>query len=305
MHDPFATGALARLPLEQVFDLNARGSAELHGHVTTLGPTPLELLVRLDGALSLGDVRGCMSHVGDDQFVAAFKVLWQRDLVAQVRPDRFEAITTQQLHMLQLAAGAVPNSPSSLRKAGFSVGLSWQRPRPAARLRAGPLRAVVVEDDPVLSRMIECFLAIEGFEVCLARDRAGVVSAFRRPQPPDIALLDVTLPDADGFQVLTKLREHPRLRHVPAIMLTGRATREAVLQALAGGADGYLTKPFDPEALMFAVRRAIGLDPLPPDLGGDPWINADARMTREWEDTLPCPLSPPYEPTQPCPLPHH
>lgn len=305
---------LSLLPLDQAFDLSARGGAELHGHATTLRPAELELLIRLDGTLTLREVRGTMPHASDAQFAAAFKILWTRELVARARPDPFDARTTLQLQMLHHAAGE-HSAPDPLRKSGFSVGLTWLRPGPPRRSLQAPRRAVVVEDDPVLSRMIECFLALEGFEVSLAADRSQVVAVLNRRQLPDVVLLDMTLPDVEGLEVLHKVRQHPLLRDVPALMLTGRATREAVLQALAGGADGYLTKPFDPESLIFAVKRLTGLDAGPPP-GADPWSNADARLTREDQPTQPMPLAhgfeptrpmapmPAYAPTQPAPLIH-
>ncbi|HYD76555.1 response regulator [Ramlibacter sp.] len=293
---------LVLLPMEQTFDLSAKGTAELNGHATTLNPAQLELLIRLDGALTLGQVRQSMPQVSDDRFAAAFKALQQRGLVRQVKVDRFDAMATQQLSRLQLTGTASSQAPRSLARAGFSVGLTWRRARAATAKPSQPYRAVVVEDDPVLSRMIECFLALEGFEVCLAANRAEVVAALSRRQVPDVVLLDVMLPDADGFQVLSRLRAHPRLCHVPALMLTGRATREAVLEALAGGADGYLTKPFDPESLMFAVRCIMGLDASIPAI--DPWANPDALETRDFERTQPMPMSHDYEPTRPMGLPN-
>ena len=62
-----------------------------------------------------------------------------------------------------------------------------------------------------------------------------------------------------GYYVLLRLRQHPALKNVPVIMLTGKATREAVLKGLAGGADGYVTKPFEADALMHVVRTVLGL----------------------------------------------
>ncbi|QJW85673.1 response regulator transcription factor [Ramlibacter terrae] len=86
-----------------------------------------------------------------------------------------------------------------------------------------------------------------------------MLSEFRKPPVPNPVLLDVMLPDVDGFEVLASLRRHPAFGKVPIIMLTGKATREAVLQGLNGGADGYITKPFEPDALMTAVRTVLGM----------------------------------------------
>jgi DNA-binding response OmpR family regulator len=117
---------------------------------------------------------------------------------------------------------------------------------------------VVVEDDPQLARFISSYLAFEAFTVRTAANREQVLAEFKKLPLPDLVLLDVVLPDADGFQILASLRKHPAFCKVPVIMLTGKATREAVLQGLAGGADGYITKPFEPDALMAAVRTVLG-----------------------------------------------
>jgi len=93
----------------------------------------------------------------------------------------------------------------------------------------------------------------------LAANRAEILDAFRQPPLPDLVLLDVTLPDANGFDILAKMRQHPALKTVPVIMLTAEATREAVLKGLLAGADGYVTKPFEPEVLTTAVNAVLGL----------------------------------------------
>jgi len=152
---------------------------------------------------------------------------------------------------------------ASLKKAGYYVRIG--RPRgPARQSQPGEmLSAIVVEDEPMLAKFIQSYLSFEGFQVRLASNRAEVVAEFRKQPAPDLILLDVMLPDADGFDILLRLRQHPVLKNVPVIMLTGKATREAVLKGLAGGADGYVTKPFEAEALMLVVRTVLGLPSAP------------------------------------------
>ncbi|WP_324912900.1 response regulator [Ramlibacter sp.] len=273
------------LPQDQVFGLSGSGRRELGGSVSTLSARELELLVRMDGVTPLRQVRAAMPSVGDATFAALFKGLWQRGLLREERADAFAAATDSQLRVLAQSLGPEASPQASPVKASLSLGLVWRRSGaivPGGAPDVVPT-AVVVEDDPVLARFIQCFLALEGFQVRLAANRAEVVAGFNAPSAPQVVLLDVTLPDADGFEVLRKVREHPRLRHVPVLMLTSRATREGVLQALADGADGYLTKPFDAEALLRAVRAVTGL-PDPAGTAGtafDPWTNADATATRE------------------------
>ena len=107
----------------------------------------------------------------------------------------------------------------------------------------------------------------------MAKNRDEIVTEFRRPPIPDLVLLDVVLPDANGFDVLARMRQHPALRNVPVVMLTSQATRDAVLKGLTGGADGYITKPFRVDALEKAVAAVLGLPGY--DVGldekADPW----------------------------------
>jgi len=117
-------------------------------------------------------------------------------------------------------------------------------------------------------------LASEGFKVHVAKDRAEIVAELRRPPRPDLVLLDVSLPDVDGFEVLLKIRAHPVLKILPVVMLTAKATREAVLSGLAGGADGYITKPFEIDVLLKAVKVVLGLSESDAADGEDraPWL---------------------------------
>jgi two-component system OmpR family response regulator len=115
-----------------------------------------------------------------------------------------------------------------------------------------------VDDDEHLAKFLHHYLTFEGFDVRVAGSRAEVVAEFRKPPIPDLVLLDVMLPDADGFDILLRIRSHPQLKDVPVIMLTAKATREAVLKGLASGADGYITKPVETESLLQAVRTVLG-----------------------------------------------
>ena len=102
-------------------------------------------------------------------------------------------------------------------------------------------------------------LTSEGFLPRIAGNREQIIAALRQLPSPDVILLDVMLPDANGFEILAKVRAHPALKAIPVIMLTGKAKREDVMRGLAGGADGYITKPFDPEILIRGVRAVLGL----------------------------------------------
>jgi len=86
-----------------------------------------------------------------------------------------------------------------------------------------------------------------------------ILEALRTPPLPDVALLDIGLPDTNGFDILARMRAHPQLKSIPVIMLTAQAQREDVMRGLAGGADGYITKPFDRDVLLTGIRAVLGL----------------------------------------------
>src|SRR5882724_5483202 len=114
-------------------------------------------------------------------------------------------------------------------------------------------RALVVEDDPTLGLVIHDNLISEGYEVDVAPDGG---CAIRRIQTatPDIIILDLTLPDCDGLDLLPTLRMRGQ---VPIIILTARTQQPDKLSGLRLGADDYITKPFDMEELLARIRAVL------------------------------------------------
>jgi CheY-like chemotaxis protein len=111
----------------------------------------------------------------------------------------------------------------------------------------------------VLAKMLGYLMTLEGFAPRMAGRGAEVDAALARQPVPSLMLLDVMLPDADGFDILARLRQDPARRDLPIILVTGHTTREGVMRGLAGGADGYITKPIQYEALANGVKSVLGL----------------------------------------------
>jgi DNA-binding response OmpR family regulator len=175
---------------------------------------------------------------------------------------------------------------ASLRRSGFFVQIARERNDVRLPAPGEPLSVLVVEDDPLLARFVESYLKLSGMRVRTAADRAGIVSGLREKPLPHLVLLDVTLPDVDGFDILLRMRQHPALKRVPVVMLTGKATRQAVIKGLTTGADGYLTKPFEPDSVIRAVRTVLGLsEKASGDSANDLWVNPDAKPVRSTRET--------------------
>jgi two-component system alkaline phosphatase synthesis response regulator PhoP len=116
-----------------------------------------------------------------------------------------------------------------------------------------PHRVLVVEDDPTLRLVIQDNLGAEGYDVDLAADG---VCAVRQAQAvtPDLIVLDLTLPDCDGLDLLPVLQLRGQ---VPIIILTARSQQTEKLSGLRLGADDYITKPFDMDELLARVRAVL------------------------------------------------
>lgn len=271
----------AKAQANEAYALTPRGENELRGGLTTLSPAQIELLVRIDGILTFAQIKAAMPEIPIEDFKSTFNKLLDSGLLSVAEADPFaEQFQFRPNKMALSRAEAEADSGAvSLKKSGYYVSIARQR-GPARRLAPGEVRtAIVVDDEPMLAKFIQSYLSFEGFVVRVAGNRAEIVAEIRKLPIPDLILLDVMLPDADGFDILLRLRQHPALANVPVIMLTGKATREAVIKGLAGGADGYITKPFEVDALMRAVRTVVGLpaDPTLSNYSNGLWANWDDK----------------------------
>ena len=146
-------------------------------------------------------------------------------------------------------------------------------------------RILIVDDEPALQSMVGEILAQAGYETESALCCAQALERFRTAAP-DAVLLDVMLPDGDGFSLLGRLRE---LRDVPVLFLSARDEDEARLKGLGLGADDYITKPFLPQELLLrlraVLRRVYREQPSAPRLGrteidwGKGTVRRDGRET--------------------------
>lgn len=148
---------------------------------------------------------------------------------------------------------------SELAKSGFYVAMARNA---AGRVppRSGDRHSIlIIEDDPALSNLVGEILASAGFVTRFARDRGEINAEFNRVPLPDLVLLDVSLPDADGFMILERIRGNPKIARMPVIMLTAHSEVADVAKGLALGADGYVSKPFKVSGLVSAVQTVLGI----------------------------------------------
>jgi DNA-binding response OmpR family regulator len=116
------------------------------------------------------------------------------------------------------------------------------------------MKVLIAEDDRDFGNILTQYVTISGFEVILGRDGKEAWDLFLQDKP-DICVLDVMMPEMDGFTLAEKIKEaHPG---VPVIFLTAKSLKEDIVRGLKIGADDYITKPFDPEVLILRINNIL------------------------------------------------
>ena len=259
-------------PLD-VFILTDEGNAEIHGGTTLLPPEALEVLVMVDGKKTVGDLEQAMPQAEPAKLrdvlrsLLAAKLLRSRTLAETGGVDvDFDAF-------FKAAGAAEPTSPGAeksadreavygapdLERNGYYVSIARQALQPRAPAQGDKLQALVIEDDPDMCALIQRLLDRDSFAVTTCSKRDEVLARLRKAPPPDVLMLDIQLPDLDGFGLLQKLKTHPQLKLMPVLIVTADAKPESVMRGLALGADGYVTKPFDHKTLVRGVKAVLGL----------------------------------------------
>ena len=258
-----------------VFALTAEGEKQLKGSETALSRLELELLVLVDGRASVSQLLSRAKNSPAVAGIAALRSLLAKKMIETGRAaapadhiDVGDFFKTGAFYVPPIAptpdsVQEADDGAASLQLWGYFVRIAR---RAATERKPGPsgrLNAMIIEDEPHLAKLVATFLALDGFKTRIAGNRNEILEGLRRPPAPDLILLDVVLPDADGFDILGKLRYHPAFKNSAIIMLTAKATRESVIKGLSGGADGYVTKPFEMDVLIKAVHAVLGLGAKP------------------------------------------
>lgn len=123
---------------------------------------------------------------------------------------------------------------------------------------------LVAEDDGQIAYLLQFLLVREGYRVLRAHDgRESLKIIDEITPPPALVILDIMMPFADGFEVLTHLRTKAEWQNTPVIMLTARSQEKDIVRALDLGATDYVVKPFLPDELKARIRRLVARQPQP------------------------------------------
>ena len=263
---PMSSATTAGPEGDDIFAISKKGDDELKAADTSLSAAELQVLVLTDGFSSVSEIAQRVPGISREDVIAAFRKLVAGKQVVSVSESDlgsgFSTVAVPAGFFSSINADSnqeLEGGASILKKKGYYVRIA-RRPAANREKKEGWKPTVlVVDDDPDLQKLIRTYFMMEGLIPRAALKRDDIMIALRQQPAPDLVLLDVHLPDANGFEILAKMREHPVLRLMPVIMLTAESTRESVLKGLQGGADGYVTKPFEPDMLIGAVKAVLGL----------------------------------------------
>jgi len=257
--------------MARVYHLTEAGKAALAAKEDDTGTLPLEYrrllgVVQYEGHVNV--IRGRLRRFPDRLIEEWLKELEELKLIAPGKPTTKAADITftggrePQLPPLpdedkkRLARTTVIAGATLLRQGSF---LAVDRIANLPPLAKKPPDTVVllVEDDPDQLALGELRLTMAGYQV-RSVDGAKSLSRFLREQPrPDLLLLDVMLPDGNGFDILGKLRARPEFAMLPIVLLTVKAELANIRKGLALGADGYITKPYSKNQLAEVIGRVL------------------------------------------------
>jgi PleD family two-component response regulator len=134
--------------------------------------------------------------------------------------------------------------------------------RPPHRKPPNECVVLIVEDDPDQLALAELRVGMAGYQVRVATTVNAILHSMLDDGAPDLLLLDVFLPDGNGFDLLVKMRRHAVLGALPIVMLTSENKPEYVGRGLLLGADGYIIKPYTKNVLADVIRRVLKHDGL-------------------------------------------
>ena len=118
-------------------------------------------------------------------------------------------------------------------------------------------RILIVDDEPHIVSLLEARLKASRYEVLSALDGLRALEIAKK-EKPDLIILDLMLPKLDGYKVCGLLKKDSRYAKIPILMFTARAQEEDMKLGQEVGADAYITKPFDPKALLDKLRELLG-----------------------------------------------
>jgi len=159
--------------------------------------------------------------------------------------------------LFSTAQGDILAARQSLSHHGAYLAEDRLKGRRAIAKSPSETTILIVEDDPDQLVLADLRVSMAGYAVRIANSEAALLRSLAEKGTPDLLLLDVMLPDGNGFEILGKLRRHRSYTSLPIVLLTVKSDPSDIAKGLSLGADGYITKPYSKNILAHVVGRVL------------------------------------------------
>lgn len=248
---------------ERIYRLTRAGREAWEGEDTAVPADYRRILWLMDFHGHAGVLQGLLRHYPRnvlDEWLSEMAELGLIEVVPEAdlgditpRPDTTMALG--QIHLREADRAAV-----ELARTGAYLASDRLQERPAPQKPPDDTVILIVEDDPDQLALADLRVTMAGYKVRVAGSVKAFLQTMLDDGPPDLLLLDVALPDGDGFQVLARMRRHQSLGSLPIVLLTAKNEPADIGRGLLLGADGYITKPYTRTILAGVIRRVLKQD---------------------------------------------
>jgi CheY-like chemotaxis protein len=256
---------------DAVYERTHSGDVALHGGDAAIPEDYRRILAHLEGGAHIDVIRGSLRQYSDALIDDWLTELLELGFIEPVDSDTTKVLTLEALvndgvafrilgelqEEQRRAAELAKDVTANLQRKRAYLSTARLRNRPRLPKTAAQCTILVVEDDPDQAALADLRVSMAGYGVRLAHTRREMFTDLITHEPPDAVLLDVMLPDGDGFQMLAGMRRHPKFALIPVIMLTAKTDPDDIQRGLSLGADAYITKPYSREIVADTLRQVL------------------------------------------------
>jgi len=248
------------MDMGSIFTKTGKGMRELADAQQLLEPVEHKILSLVNGTLCVEEICAKSGNLPVSTVKAALIDLkrngYIRDLPKDADKFSDEPITVMQVDELD-PEQAVRAWAQATRMANALQQQGYAKSSTRCSRTAGDCHVLVVDDDPLIGQMVKLVLERAGIPAQYEEDSGKVMQRLQENQKIALVLLDIMMPDLDGFTVLHLIRSDPALQRMPVAMLTAHADPQYVAEGMRAGADGYILKPIKPEKLLGYVQDML------------------------------------------------
>ena len=263
--------------MTDTYSQTAKGKAEFAAKPGTLTTGLKTLLGMVGNKATIADLKTKLPQVPVEKLTAALNRLTADGYLQRATPPapaeaaeaadndldftRFinRPVKEPTLQQKRNAEATLAGYRPSRKKAGYYVDIVNRLDKRILPGAGDMYTVLIIDGDEANALVMARALLLANFDIRSATKGEEIIAELNKKPPPDAIAMDTELPDVIGLELLGQIREHPTFKTVPIIVMAANVKHDDVVVALACGANGYMTKPFKPEALLENVKAVPGL----------------------------------------------